>query len=150
MKQIEFSKINGKIDDVGALHAWVDRNLKWLMNGRHALVLKKAVRKRSIAQNRLMWLWFSYLESETGQPAQDIHDYYCLKFLPRDVIDLSTGVLTRVGGHTSTLSTQAFTDFLNRVHSDAATELGILLPSPDDPAWSEFEDEYNAKLKDCR
>ena len=121
-----------------------------LSNGRYTVTITKSKEPRSLDQNALMWLWFTCLESETGQPAQDIHDYYCLKFLPRDVIDLSTGVLTRVGGHTSTLSTQAFTDFLNRVHSDAATELGITLPSPDDPAWSEFEDEYNAKLKDFR
>lgn len=142
MKQIEFSKIHGKIDDVEALHAWLDRNIKWLMNGRHTLVLKKAVRKRTIPQNRIMWLWFSCLESETGQPKQDIHDYYCAKFLPRDVVDPSTGAVIRVDGHTSTLTTKAFSDFLDMVQSDAATELGITLPSPDDAAWGDFEDEY--------
>lgn len=148
MKQIEFSKTDGKIDDVSELHAWLDRKIKYLQNGSYTLVLKKSVRKRSVAQNRLMWLWFTCLESETGQPAQDIHDYYCLKFLSRDVIDISTGAITRVGGHTSTLSTEAFTIFLNQVHSDAATELGITLPSPDEPSWTEFEDEYKPKLKD--
>lgn len=148
MKQIEFSKTNGIIDDLSAIHAWIDRSAKHLMNGAYTIVLKKSVRRRSVAQNRLMWLWFACIESETGQPAMDIHDYYCLKFLPRDVADLSTGVLQRVGGHTSTLSTEAFSVFLNQVHSDAATELGITLPSPDDPSWVEFEDEYKSKLKD--
>jgi hypothetical protein len=142
MKQIEFSKINGKIADMGALHAWLDKSVKWLTNGRHTLEIKRSVKKRSLAQNKLMWLWFACIESETGQYAQDIHDYYCMKFLPKEIADLKTGEMVRVGGHTSTLTSEAFTDFLNKVQADAATELGITLPVPDDEGFSEFEDEY--------
>ena len=142
MKQIEFSKTNGEIGDMAALHAWLDKSVKWLTNGRHTLEIKRSVRKRSLAQNRLMWLWFACIEQETGQYAQDIHDYYCLRFLRREVTDLSTGAMVAVPGHTSALSAEAFTDFLNKVQADAATELGITLPVPDDEGFQDFEDEY--------
>lgn len=142
MKQYEFSKTNGEIADMGALHAWLDKSVKWLTNGRHTLEIKRSVKKRSLAQNKLMWLWFACIESETGQYAQDIHDYYCFKFLPKEIADLKTGEMMRVGGHTSTLTSEAFTDFLNKVQADAASELGITLPVPDDEGFSEFDDEY--------
>jgi len=142
MKSIEFTKTNGEIADMDALHAWLDKSVKWLTNGRHTLEIKRSVKRRSLAQNKLMWLWFACIESETGQYAQDIHDYYCLKFLPRDITDLTSGEMVRVGGHTSTLTSEAFTDFLNKVQADAATELGITLPSPDDLAWEEFEQQF--------
>jgi len=147
MKTIEFDKIKGEIADLGAIHAWLDRNLKHLVNGHHALVLKREAKRRSLAQNKLMWLWFACVESETGQYAQDVHDYYCLKFLPKDITDLKTGEVLRVGGHTSTLTSEAFTDFLNKVQADAATELGIKLPVPDEEGWEEFEDEYKQYVR---
>lgn len=142
MKTIEFFKTNGEISDMAALHAWLDKSVKWLTNGRHTLEIKRSVKKRSLAQNKLMWLWFACIESETGQYAQDVHDYYCFKFLPREIADLKTGEMVRVGAHTSTLTSEAFTDFLNKVQADAATELGITLPVPDDEGFSDFEDEY--------
>lgn len=148
MKTIDFVKHKGEISDVGALHGWLDRNIKWLMNGSYTLVLKrKSSPKRSLAQNRLMWMWFTCIEVETGQPREDIHDYYTLKFLPKDITDLATGTMVRVGGHTSTLTTEAFTDFLNKVQADAATELGITLPTPEDLVWEEFEEQYKPYLQ---
>ena len=132
---------------MGALHAWFDKSIKWLTNGRHTIEIKRSVKKRSLAQNKLMWLWFACIESETGQYAQDIHDYYCFKFLPKEIADLKTGEMVRVGGHTSALTSEAFTDFLNKVQADAATELGITLPVPDDEGFSDFEDEYKQYVR---
>lgn len=142
MKRIEFSKINGKIDNVDALHGFIDRNVKYLMNGRYTLQIVGKRRQRSIAQNSLMWLWFACIEQETGQYAQDIHDYYCLRFLPKEITDLHTGELVTVGGHTSTLTSEAFADFLNKIQSDAASELGITLPNPGDTSFESFENDY--------
>lgn len=149
MKTIEFVKSNGEISNVSALHAWVDRNIKWLTNGSYSLILKRKVStKRSLNQNRLMWMWFACIEAETGQPKEDIHDYYTLRYLPKHIVDFSTGQQIVVGGHTSTLTTEAFTDFLNKVQSDAASELGIELPSPDDMSWEEFEEMYKPYLNE--
>lgn len=141
MKSIEFSKERGEIRDVGALHTWLDRNLRWLKNGRHALVLKGVARKRSVAQNRLMWMWFSFLEHEFGTRAQVWHDYYCKMFLPTEFVNPVTGEVTMVGGHTSTLTVEAFSEFLDKVQADVAAEFGATLPSPEDETWGDFEEE---------
>ena len=142
MSAIEFSKIKCETLDVGTLHAWLDRQVKWLMNGRYELKIAKKVKRRSLPQNKLLWMWFGCISRETGQNADDIHDYYALKFIPRFITSLETGIEVRVPGRTSTLTTEAFTEFLNQVQADAATELGITLPSPDDLAWEEFEAQY--------
>ena len=146
MKQTEFLKTGGKIDDLGALHAWIDRNVKYLMNGRYILQIAAKRQIRSVAQNRLMWLWFTCIEIETGQPKQDVHDFYCFKYLRNEIVNPTTGEVIAVPGHTSTLTTTAFTRFLNQVQSDAASELGITLPVPEDEEWGEFEDVYKPFL----
>lgn len=147
MKQYEFYKTHGEIADMGALHAWLDKSIKFLRNGSYTLFIKRETKRRSLSQNRLMWLWFACIEQETCQPAMDIHDYYCYKYLPKDITDLKTGEVVRVGGHTSTLISEAFTDFLNKVQADAATELGITLPVPDDDEFGEFNEEYSKYMQ---
>lgn len=142
MKTTEFSKIKGEIANVSALHAWLDKSIKYLQNGLYTIKIVGKSRNRSVAQNRLMWLWFACIEQETGQEAMDVHDYYTLKYLSREIVDLRTGLLVRVGGHTSTLTSEAFTDFLNKVQADAATELGITLPIPEEEGFEEFEETY--------
>lgn len=147
MNTIEFSKIKGETLDVSALLSWVERHINWLRNGHYELKIAKKVKRRSLPQNRLMWMWFACISSETGQSADDIHDYYALKFIPRFITSLETGIEVRVPGKTSTLTTEAFTEFLNQVQADAATELGITLPSPDDLAWEEFEQQYKNQIQ---
>ena len=147
MKTVEFYKIGGNVSNLKDLHSWLDRNVKYLRNGTFTLQIVGKIRCRTLAQNRLMWMWFTCIEVETGQPREDIHDYYTLKFLPKDITDFTTGAMVSVGGHTSTLTTETFTDFLNKVQADAATELGITLPQPGDLSWEEFEEMYRPYMQ---
>lgn len=142
MNTIEFRKTKGETLDVSALLAWVERHVNWLGNGLYELKIARKQKKRSLSQNRLMWMWFACISQDTGQPPQDVHDYYCLKYLPREVANPATGERVIVAGHTSLLSTEAFTEFLNQIQADAATELNITLPTPDDLAWEEFEQQF--------
>ena len=142
MKQTEFYKANGEIQNADVLKAWINRSLKYLRNGTYTIQIVGTSRCRTLAQNRLMWMWFACIECETGQTANDIHDYYCEKYLRHEVTNPATGEIMSVTGHTSCLSVEQFTRFLNEVQADAATELGITLPNPEDEAWQEFENEY--------
>lgn len=142
MKTYDFEKRLGNVVIGGDLHSWLDRQLRHIANGQYQIVIKRRVKTRTLAQNRLMWLWFACMQRETGQPAMDFHDHYCLTLLGRDIVNPASGVVERVGGHTSELSKDAFAQFLNQVQADAATEFGITLPSPDDPGFEEFFDEY--------
>jgi len=111
-----------------------------LRNGRYWLRIERYVEQRTISQNALMWLWFTCIERETGSDKQDVHDHYCRLFLRRTA--LINGVEETVYGGTSKLNTLQMTDFMNKVKADAATELGITLPLPEDRYYSEFIAEY--------
>lgn len=111
-----------------------------LRNGRYKVTIERYTEPRTISQNALMWLWFTCIEQETGTDKLDVHDYYCNLFLRRTAV--INGKETVIAGSTSRLNTLQMTDFLNKVKADAATELGISLPLPDDLYYQEFIDEY--------
>lgn len=111
-----------------------------LRNGRYRLRIERYTEPRTLSQNALMWLWFTCIERETGTDKLDVHDYYCNLFLRRTA--LIKGRETVIAGGTSRLNTVQMTDFLNKVKADAATELGIMLPLPEDRFYEEFVNEY--------
>ena len=83
MKQTIFTKEGGVIRYRGS---HFDLMLATIPNGEYELTIKKKVKKRTLDQNSLMWMWYKCIEDETGTPSQDIHDYYCKKFLRRKVV----------------------------------------------------------------
>jgi hypothetical protein len=109
--------------------------------GRYTIEMKKVVGKRSISQNKLMWLWFSAIAdawsdaTDRAFTRNDVHDAYCLMFLP---IDTPKG---RVGGSTSGLSTEEMSEFLEKVHADAADD-GITLLNPEDKMFEQWAMQY--------
>ena len=132
-----------KKDGVVTLNGNLDYAFSTLKNGTYTLSIKKKVKPRSLNQNALMWMWFSCIEHETGTPRNDVHDYYCAKFLPHEIN--FAGKRATVFGGTSTLSTEQFTTFLNMIQADAASELGITLPLPEDLYYQEFVEQYKGK-----
>ena len=140
-KTITVIKQRGEIINKDRLLVKLDNLLNVLANGDHALTIKKVVKQRSFPQNRLMWLWFTCIEKETGTDKNDVHDYYCSLFLQRRT---SINNIDRVvSGGTSKLSTIQFKDFLDKIQADAASEFGIRLPNPDDQSWEAFKVEYS-------
>lgn len=119
------------------IQLWLDT----VRNGQYTIEMKKVVEKRSISQNRLMWLWFSAIAdawsdaTDRAFTRNDVHDAYCLMFLP---IDTPKG---RVGGSTSGLSTEEMSEFLEKVHADAADD-GITLLNPEDKMFEQWAMQY--------
>ena len=111
-----------------------------LRNGRYVVTVAKEREPRSLDQNALMWLWFSCIEAETGTDKQDVHDYYCAKFLRKQIV-WNTVVRTIVEG-TSKQSKESMRTFLDKVQADAQTEFGITLPNPEDMYFEEFYQTY--------
>lgn len=136
------TKANGQIQGIDAVHKWIDNVLSFASNGTYSLVLSRDIKKRSLEQNRLMWMWFSCIADETGTPVNDVHDYYCKQFLSRDFVNPSTGEITKINSGTRDLNTAEFTRFLDSVKADAATEFGINLPLPSDICFEAFELQY--------
>lgn len=130
MKTIEFEKTGGVVNiDLSPV-------LSTLRNGSYVLTVKRKAEKRTVDQNALMWAWFTCIETETGTPRQDVHDYYCRKFLRKTI--MWNGRAEVVAEGTSKQSKDRMTVFLNQVQADAASEFGITLPTPEDEAWEAF------------
>ena len=112
-----------------------------LANGKYTITIKKANEKRSIPQNDLMWMWLACIERETGTPKDDVYMYYCKKFLMKTI---QVGDrLERIYSTSSKLNTGQLTEFLNRIQADAAQELGITLPQPEDRFFEQFYQQFN-------
>ena len=112
-----------------------------LANGTYSITIKRASEKRSIPQNDLMWMWFECIERETGTPKDDIYMYYCKKFLCK-VIEVGRHQ-EKIYNTSSKLNKEQMTEFLNKIQADAASELGIRLPLPEDRFFEQFYSNFN-------
>ena len=112
-----------------------------LKNGKYTITIKKASEKRSVPQNDLMWMWLTCIERETGTPKDDVYMYYCKKFLMKTIKvgDREERIYTT----SSKLNMEQMTEFLNKIQVDAATELGITLPKPEDRFFEAFYAQFN-------
>ncbi len=112
-----------------------------LANGTYQITIKKASTKRSIPQNDLMWMWLTCIERETGTPKDDVYMYYCKRFLIKTIT--IGDKQERIYNTSSKLTSEEMTEFLNKIQADAATELGIRLPLPEDRFFEQFYAQYN-------
>lgn len=141
METTTLIKQDGKVQFLGKT---LDFIIQMLRNGTYTVVIKKKSERRSISQNSLMWMWFTAIADATGDTRDNVHDGYCAMFLPKNVS--FRGMNITVPGETKHLTTAEFTDFLNKVQADAQTELGIVLPSPDDLIYEEFYQTYKNRI----
>ena len=136
-KQIILNKVHGRLV--------FDREpasvFDLLQNGQYVITIKRASTKRSIDQNNLMWLWLECIARETGTPKNDIYMYYCKKFLMKTIT--VGGRMERIYTTSSKLTVVEMTNFLNQIQADAASELGITLPLPEDRFFDCFYQQYN-------
>ena len=86
-------------------------------------------------------MWFRCIENDTGTDKNDIYMYYCKKFLCK-VIRVGEKV-EKVSETSSMLNTAQMSDFMKKIQADAASELGITLPIPEDKYFESFYQQYN-------
>lgn len=112
-----------------------------LSNGTYTITIKRANQKRSIPQNDLMWMWLTCIERETGTPKDDVYMYYCKRYLMKTI--QIGDKQERIYNTSSKLNTEEMTEFLNHIQADAASELGIRLPLPEDRFFEQFYAQFN-------
>lgn len=142
-RAFRFSKERGTIANSQSIHSTLDMWLDTLSNGNYVMTVERVQRPRSNPQNRLMWVWFTIIAQAWSEATgmqftpENVHDAYCQLFLP---VTMPNG--QNLPGSTSKLTTEGFTDFLNKVQADAATEYGIKLPNPDDALYYQFAKDF--------
>jgi len=97
-------------------------------------------KKRSLNQNRLLYLWLNCIKTETGNSVDALYQYFCEKYLPWNA-ELVFGNEVLPKGGSSKLNTKEFTDFLDNINKEMSGQ-GIYLPYPGDIGYDEFYLQY--------
>lgn len=117
------------------------RYVETLPDGEFNLDIKQEREIRTISQNSLYWLWLTCIMAETGNDKDYLHIFFGKKYLPQDrriVFNYPVDVTTS----TTSLDTAQFTHYLERIQQFANSELGIVLPNPEDLHFKEFYETY--------
>ena len=94
----------------------------------HEVIIKPFRKNRSLAQNRLYWMWLreirDFLEAATGQHYSDeeLHDFYRKRFLPTRVIEIN-GETDIARKSTRRLTVKQFSEYLERLEYYCLHEL---------------------------
>ena len=119
------------------------------------VTIKPETKDRSKDQNRLYWLQLHFVEKQTGQDADSLHEIVKGKFVTKILMrdregfaemveairhlkaigskeyeSIAAGVYKLIS--TTILDTKQFTDYLRLVEAYMLSELGIMVPVPDD------------------
>ena len=91
-------------------------------------------KRRSLSQNSLMWMWLNevaeHVSQHTGNDLDDIHEAFKQKFLPAKIRE-ALGETMDVRS-TKKLTTLEMVDYMDRIYAFVTSELGVLLPLPQD------------------
>ncbi len=99
---------------------------------------------RTIPQNKLYRLWLGCIAYETGNDADELHDFFKEKYLEPEIKTIFGQQVKRYT--TTTLNTIQFKNYLDKIQVFAARELSITLPDPESKYWEEFLEYYTDKI----
>ncbi len=105
------------------------------------IVVGPHVPKRSLAQNRLYWMWAhaiqQHLLDTAGRHYSDkqIHAWLKEKFLPTEIVEIK-GEVKESRKSTADLTVKEMSKYLNDIDMYCAADLDLVLPHPQD-LWIE-------------
>lgn len=103
--------------------------------------IKRHTKMRSPSQNRLYWLYIACIVDETDNDRDTIHYELRRRFLPLKE-KVFAGETTIQLTSTTELDTAQFTRYIDRIVAFAHSELGIILPNPEDRYFEQFYEQY--------
>lgn len=120
-------KSNKGIWDFGSEHNY-KRFIAYLKeNDGKEFRIEPLIRTRSLSQNNLYWMYLEIIERETGNNANDLHEYFRrtllspvrLKVMNKEII---------IPKSTTDLKKQEFSDYIDKISS----ECGVPIPNTED------------------
>ena len=75
--------------------AFVEKVMALKLNKTFIAEIKAKVKRRSLNQNKLYWLWLTAVEVETGNSRDYLHDIFKTRFLPKIKIDVLVDVFQK-------------------------------------------------------
>jgi hypothetical protein len=105
------------------------------------VAIPKRVRAtRSQQANRYYWgVVLEGLSDYTGYTPEELHELMKCKFLPKDkAFTNGNGIVIEsyvIGGSTTELDTQAFSDYVNKIRDWASSALNCYIPEADEAGY---------------
>jgi len=97
------------------------------------LRIESVVHIRSNSQNRFYWLYLEVIERETGNVANDLHEYFKRVLLPPRFIKV-LGKEVKIPASTTDLKKIEFGDYMEKINAMTGVEI------PDAKAYKKFMD----------
>ncbi len=118
-----------------ARRAWVANHITGLnVEKAWTITIEPHKNKRSLSQNALYWKWLEnvvdHVHEATGQDKEDIHEFFKRHFLAPKVKEVF-GYIVQTWS-TKNLNTAEMSEYLDKIYAWVTTELGLLLPVPED------------------
>jgi len=88
------------------------------------VTVERKKQNRSLQQNKYMWLILGIISEETGHEPEELHAYFKQKF---NYIH-SESFNEMIPGSTTKLSTNEFTNYIEKIKVFAADRLGLYIP----------------------
>lgn len=105
---------------------YYESRLKSLPDGKYTLILTNKKENRSSAQNRYYWVYLHQIEAETGNRAEEIHEYAKRKFLQPKTITVK-GETIRIPNSTKDLSKAEMVEYMDFIEGWS----GVTRPNPE-------------------
>ena len=97
--------------------------------------------KRSLSQNKLYWLYMSEISNKYYETRGKLYspdmwaEYFKQNFIESTISEIR-GEAVKLSKTTTQMTTKEFTEYLEKIDIYAGSELGIILPHPDDIYYS--------------
>lgn len=125
-------------NDKEAVKSYLD---KLPVGKRYDVTVKIHRDKRTVDQNRLLFLWIGCISHETGYFKDEVYEIFKKKFLGTETFEMWGEKVERVRSTTS-LDTKQFSHYLEKIQQFASSEMGIILPDPKDKYFEQFYQQY--------
>jgi len=109
-----------------------------LRDGDYMMEIKEKKKKRSNSQNSYLWAVVNQMVCrrliELGHDVdlEETHDFLKASFNYKEVVNENTGEVFKIPKGTSALSTEEFSEYIERVVRFGAEILGIIIPLPNE------------------
>lgn len=100
------------------------------LDGVYEVTINKYKKDRTKSQNALYHMWIGIISNDTGNSHDELCEIFKLKFLGSETLS-ALGFKIERPKSTTKLSTQEFTDYLDKIEG-LAISIGIRLPHPED------------------
>jgi hypothetical protein len=92
--------------------------------------IERVVPTRTLSQNALYWFYLGVIESETGNNANDMHEFFRRTLLKPKLINVM-GKEIRVPSSTTELTKVEFGEYMDRI----CAETNVPIPNPEDAGY---------------